>query len=185
MSNTFISTDYMRLLSKRTFSIAEILRLIKNNESLEVIENSLFQSKNINKDGITNISGHYRNACKKKCLTSIMEIKNNKRKKVTTDNFSIPLVSDYVAIIKNNYSVPQLKMICRHYKQKLSGNKDEVQNRILFYMLRSCDINIIQNAWRKHIIKKYHRLRGPAITNRKLCINDTDFCSMDNLEDIS
>lgn len=185
MSNTFISTDYMRLLSKRTFSIAEILRLVKNNDTLDVIKKELFYSNNTNKGEITNITTHYRNTCIQNCISSIIDIKNNKRKKVSSENFNIPLVSDYAAIIKNNYSVQQLKMICRHYKQKLSGNKDEVQNRILFYMLRSCDINIIQNAWRKHIIKKYHRLRGPAIVNRKLCVNDTDFCSMDNLDSIS
>ncbi len=49
MSNTFISTDYMRLLSKRTFSIAEILRLVKNNDSLDVIKKELFYSNNTNK----------------------------------------------------------------------------------------------------------------------------------------
>ena len=169
-----------KLLKERGFDLD-----IKKYDSLEVIKQELFYSNHTNKGEKTNITTHYRNACIKNCLSSIMNIKNHKRKKVSSENFNIPLVSDYDAIIKNNYSVQQLKMICRHYKQKLSGNKDEVLNRVLFYMLRSCDITIIQRAWHKYIIKKYHRLRGPAIVNRKLCVNDTDFCSMDNIEDIS
>ena len=185
MPKTFISTDYIKLLAKRTFTIAELLRFLKNNDSLEVIEKSLFHSNNTNKGTITNSSTHYSKACVKKCLSAIMDVKKNKRRKVSNIDFEVPSVEKYTEIIKNNYSVPQLKIICRHYKQKLTGNKDEVQNRIFFYMLHSCDANIIQRAWGKYIIKKYHKLRGPAIGNRSLCVNDTDFCSMENLDDIS
>ena len=186
MSKSFIVTDYIQLLTKRTFTITEILRFIKNNNNtLEVIEKMLFHSNNINKGETQHLFQHYRKACTNKCLSAIMEIKTQKRRKVSKEDFVVPSIEKYTEIIKNNYSVSQLKMICRYYKQKLSGNKDEVQNRILFYMLRSCDVNIIQRVWQKYIMKKYHKLRGPAAVNRKLCVNDTDFCSMESLDDIS
>ena len=184
MTTTFISSDYMNMLTKRTFSITDILRFSKGNTT-EEIKQALFNSHNTEKKDISNTTLYYRNQCIEDCISSITYIKNNKRKKISSENFSIPHISEYSHIIKNNYSVQQLKSICRHYKQKIGGNKNEIQNRLLFFMLRSCDINIIQRAWRKHIVKKYHRLRGPAIINRKLCVNDTDFCSMENLDDIS
>ena len=34
----------------------------------------------------------------------------------------------------NNYRISQLKEICRHYKLKLGGNKDELTNRVYNYL---------------------------------------------------
>jgi hypothetical protein len=184
MSKSYLSAEYIELLATRTFTIADVIKLLKTNITHATIKDFLFLSNNTLKCH-TLSPKYYRKECVNRCIESILATKKNKREKVTVTNFVVPPSDKYTELIENNFSVPQLKTICRHYKQKLSGNKNEIQNRLFFFMLRSCDANIIQRVWRKHIIKKYHRLRGPASVRRELCVNDTDFCSMESLTDIS
>ena len=184
MSKSHVSIDFVTQLTKRTFTITDVIKLLKTNINNNIIEDAFFPSNKVSKGGESQHK-YYRQKCAKDCIATIMSVKKNKRTKVLSDNFIIPPIEKYTELIKRNFSVPQLKTICRHYKQKVSGNKNELQNRIFFYMLRSCDASIIQRAWRKHIVKKYHLLRGPAIVRRELCVNDTDFCSMESLKDIS
>ena len=42
-----------------------------------------------------------------------------KRKKVSMDDFQVPEYSDYEKLRVINYNVPQLKSICRYYKQRV------------------------------------------------------------------
>lgn len=184
MSKSHVSTEFISQLTKHTFTITDVIKLLKTNIDNNIINDAFFLSNNKSKGDESQLK-YYREKCVKNCIATILSVKKNKREKVVAANFIIPPLEKYTALIEKNFSVNQLKTICRYYKQKVSGNKNELQNRIFFYMLRSCDASIIQRAWRKHIIKKYHRLRGPAIVRRELCVNDTDFCSMESLTDIS
>ena len=53
-----------------------------------------------------------------------------KRKTVSQEEFTILEFADFGKILEVNYNVAQLKKMCRHYKQKVSGNKSQLINRI-------------------------------------------------------
>jgi len=182
MSSSIQATDYIKMLAKNTINYTDIFKLIKD-PTLPVPADTI--SIIIEKTLFYNSATNYSKKCLEKCTQAIINVKNNKRKKVSASMFSTPMIEKYENIIIYNYSVAQLKSICRRYGQRISGNKDELQNKLFFYLLRSADTNIIQHAWRRYIRKKYHILRGPARYNRKLCVNETDFCTMEDIEDIS
>ena len=127
-------------------------------------------------------------------IETTREIKKiNKKKKVLNhseknknlfNKFEILKINEYDKLQKNNYSIPQLKELCRYYKIKISGNKDEIIKRLYDYLLKSFFISKIQKTFRKHLIVKYIKLHGPAFIKRHLCVNETDFLSMENLKDI-
>jgi len=85
---------------------------------------------------------------------------------------------------ENKYNISQLKEICKHYKQKISGTKKELVERITNYFKQNDCIYIIQHLCRRFLYKKYKKLHGPARINRTLCVNETDFYTMEPIKDI-
>ena len=118
-----------------------------------------------------------------KCQTKMPIIKN--LLKLKDDNIIIPTIATYNDLTKYNYNTSQLKLIAKHYKLKLGGNKLELIIRIHSYLYFSSYIIIIQKFVRKIIVKKYNLLHGPAILNRKLCTNIDDFITMEPVEQIN
>ena len=57
---------------------------------------------------------------------SIKDKLQKKRKKIPSDDFEIPEIKDYNKLLSKGYNVKQLKVICKFYKQKKSGNKSEL-----------------------------------------------------------
>ena len=119
-------------------------------------------------------------------MFSYCNMSNFKKKQntINDNNFEIPIYDDFELLNKINYKVPQLKEICSHYKLKKSGNKNELKNRIYDFLFNSKYAILIQKTWRRFILLKCNKLKGPALFNRKLCINSVDFLSMDSVEDI-
>ena len=117
---------------------------------------------------------------------SIAVPKGSKRGRLTiTDkNFLCPNYSQYNLLADNNYKVKHLKDICRKYKQKVSGNKDELMFRIYNYLRLSGYCCIIQKKCRNYLIKKYNKARGPGHLKRDICVNKTDFLTMDDLKSL-
>ena len=118
---------------------------------------------------------------------SIQIPKNISRKRIIINDkdFICPKYNEYNLLVSNNYKVKQLKEICRKYKQKVSGNKDELTHRIYNYLRLSDSLLIIQKCCRKFLLNKYNKAHGPASLNRKLCVNTTDFLTMDSLKTLS
>lgn len=118
------------------------------------------------------------------------EIKNrkktNKKKydKLKYNKPSILKYNEYNLLEIYNYTVAELKLICKKYKLKQGGNKTELKIRIYNYLKFCESVVIIQKVWKKYILKKYNNLRGPAKYNRSLCVNETDFYTMDPLNDL-
>ena len=54
--------------------------------------------------------------------------------KIVDDCIIIPTIKNYDVIAKYNYNVNQLKMIAKHYKLKISGNKPQLVSRIFCYL---------------------------------------------------
>ena len=141
----------------------------------------------INPDMDNIIIDRKENMCINTCIKSFsinVIGKNMKKEKMTDNNFKILKYSDYELLIKYNYNVKQMKTICKHYKLKQSGTKMELVNRIYNYLRLTHYINKIQKVWRKYLLNKIKKLRGPGYLNIKNCVNDTDFLTIDNLKDI-
>ena len=109
----------------------------------------------------------------------------NKKMKVSDSNFVVPQFEEYTCIEKYNYSVSQLKIMCRHYGRKITGVKSELRGRLYNYLRLSNSVVKIQRLVKLYFLRKYNTLKGPAKFNRGMCVNDTDFFSMDDIKDIS
>jgi hypothetical protein len=105
-------------------------------------------------------------------------------KKVPDKVFEIPREKECSFLIKNNYKIAQLKKICKHYNVISSGNKEVLRKRLYNLLRLSSNVRKIQNCCKHYLLRKYNNLRGPARYNRTLCVNETDFYSMDDLADI-
>lgn len=108
----------------------------------------------------------------------------NKKNKICNKNFRIPIFKEFYMLIENDYNVPQLKMICGEYGMLKAGKKDELITKIYRYLYFSNSINKIQKIYRKYLIKVYNKYHGPAYKNNKLCVNDTDFVTQEDLDKI-
>ena len=106
-----------------------------------------------------------------------------RRKKVSQDDFEVPEYEDFNSLKTTNYNVPQLKQICRFYKQRVSGNKDQLIFRIYNYLRFSYHANMIQKIFRGYIVRKLISLKGPAYQDRQ-CNNIQDFMTLDKLTEI-
>lgn len=113
-----------------------------------------------------------------------MHPKIEKQIKINETNFKIPGTNEYNDIIKFNYTIPMLKKICEHYKISKSGTKQELSINIYLFLFATNSIIKIQNAFRLYLRRKLIKLHGPAVNNKCLCVNDTDFLTMDNLNEV-
>lgn len=82
------------------------------------------------------------------------------------------------------YKLPQLKALAKHHKLHVSGTKPVLLDRILDYFKRCKCANYIQCRFRGHMVRFSFRIRGPAFRKRVGCVNDTDFITMDPLDEI-
>jgi len=113
-------------------------------------------------------------------------IPTNKRvEKISNDNITTPTIDNLDILFENNYNVQQLKQFTKQYKLKVSGNKKELVNRIYVFLRLSKVIIKIQKVFRGFLLRKCNSLHGPALMNRKLCTNDTDFLSGDDFKTLN
>jgi hypothetical protein len=94
--------------------------------------------------------------------------------------------SDYFKkkITLKDYKIPDLKIIAKQHGLHVSGTKPILIDRIQTHFNRTKTIIIIQACFRGWIVRYSIKLRGPAFNNRKLCVNDSDFVSMEPLLEI-
>lgn len=112
-------------------------------------------------------------------------LNNNKKGKKTKENeLIIPIFSQYAEFQRNKYSGDELRAICKYYNIKSIGNKHTLTLNIFNHLFLSFYALKIQKCWKRNSYKFYAKLRGPARFNRSLCVNETDFYSMDPLSDI-
>lgn len=119
------------------------------------------------------------------CVGTIKRGINVTERRVPDNEFAVAQIGDHETIFNNNYSVKQLKAMCKWHKLKLSGTKIELQSRLYELLHLSFHARRIQRAWRNHLVTVCNRLRGPAAFKRNECVNDTDFFSMENLDNVT
>jgi hypothetical protein len=105
--------------------------------------------------------------------------------KVTDENIIIPNINNYYELTKYNYNIAQLKTFAKHYKLKITGNKKQLISRVFCFLYLSSYIIKIQKNFRGMLQRKYNILHGPALQNRDLCTNSTDFITMEPIKDIN
>jgi hypothetical protein len=96
----------------------------------------------------------------------------------------IPECTEYAEFVKSEYKVNELKDVCKHYGIKCSGTKPELKDRIYTHLIQSHFIKRIQRAIRRNFVKRHSRMSGPAYSDRSLCVNESDFYSMELMGDI-
>ena len=110
-------------------------------------------------------------------------ISSKKKKiKMTSDEFAIPEVNEYNLLLKYNYTCYQLSQMCKYYKQKVSGNKNEKIFRLYNYLKYSNYSKKIQKIIRGYMVRKLFNLK--KLDMLKKCINDTDFLTLEEIKDI-
>ena len=82
------------------------------------------------------------------------------------------------------HKVQTLKQSMREYKLRIGGKKEELVERLTIYFNRNTSAILVQRCFRSWICRYIKRLRGPAYLNKGICVNDTDFCSMEPISDI-
>jgi hypothetical protein len=110
--------------------------------------------------------------------------KTNKKEKDNIENDYVPKISEYNLILNGSHNVAQLKYLTKQYKLKITGNKSQLIKRIYTYLYLSFNSVKIQKIMRGFIQRKYNNCHGPAIRNRRICTNDTDFYTMDELSEL-
>jgi hypothetical protein len=133
--------------------------------------------KNKSKD--CNIIDNYNNYLKEKIETNIPVIKN--KQKYDSDFLHIPSLSEYYLITKINYNINQLKQIATYYNIKKSGNKNQLVNRLYTFIYLSFWIIKIQKIFRGFIQRKLNKLKGEGLFDRKVCNNNEDFVTFEEL----
>lgn len=119
----------------------------------------------------------------------ITDTKINKNIKQRTNNniennYYIPIYNDYKSFRNSNYKHTHLKKICKSYKLQLSGNKSVLNDRIYDHLVYTNFSIILQKYFRRYFVQIYFKLMGPALYNRSLCMNTTDFFSLENISDV-
>ena len=137
----------------------------------------------LNKNKGNDMTDEYMDIITKRAMKSLPEVK--KALKVTDDCISIPTIKNYDNLTKYNYNIAQLKIIAKHYKLKISGNKPQLSLRIFSYLYFSLYAIKIQKIFRGMLVKKYKLVHGPAAMNRKICNNAHDFITMEPVEEIN
>ena len=88
------------------------------------------------------------------------------------------------SIVLKNFKIPELKLIARENCLHVSGSKPVLIERIHNHFTKSVYAISIQKLFRGHINRKLIKLKGEALKNKKICVNETDFYTLDPLEDI-
>ena len=96
----------------------------------------------------------------------------------------MPTLANYKELVDYNVTVSFLKSVAKHYKLKVSGNKNELLQKIYAYFHYSWFALRLQRIYRGYLLRRLLRLQGAGLRNRKLCTNSTDFITFEDLKDI-
>ena len=90
-----------------------------------------------------------------------------------------------------DYKVAELKEMCAiiqrdfdYKKIKVTGTKGELRQSVYNFYHHTFHCIKIQLKFNRFLRRKLNKLRGPALSNREICINETDFYSFDPIREI-
>jgi len=108
-----------------------------------------------------------------------------KPKNISKTSISL-LYNDFVKnkTVLKKYKLNELKQIAKSNKLRISGTKMILIERIEELFNRSIQCVNIQKIYRGYIVKKSFSLRGEGFKNRKICVNENDFYTLEPLCEI-
>ena len=114
---------------------------------------------------------------------------NMMSKPINTDAININIIDklniyDSKKFDIKTYKLPELKNIARYYKIRITGTKPELIERITTFIKKNKSATRIQSVFRSHLVRLSIRLRGNCLKNRTLCVNDSDFYTLDPIAEI-
>jgi hypothetical protein len=80
--------------------------------------------------------------------------------------------------------LPQLKAVAKYNTLRVSGTKPELLNRIIDHFNKIKSAIRIQTILRRNIVIRSIKSRGIGLTDRKKCVNDIDFYTLEPLSEI-
>ena len=91
--------------------------------------------------------------------------------------------SNFFQLLTRKWNVQELKQFAKQHKLKISGNKNELLQRLFVHMKLSKDAIVIQKLFRGYMQRKLNDLHGPAalMKNREMCNNHEDFLTGDSI----
>ena len=114
-----------------------------------------------------------------------METKIKSEKEIETKKeLYYPNMTNFRHIFNKNLNIKFLREIVKKYKLRASGNKQDLTNRIYSHLFFTKNILIIQRVFRGYIQRMKNWCQGPALINRSICVNETDFISMEKIDEI-
>ena len=116
--------------------------------------------------------------------SSKCEERNNVKKGKAVKKCEELSIHNYNTLLVVKYKMDELKKLCTRYKISKGGNKDDLTKRIYEYCKNSIGPLKIQKVFRGFLCRKLHKMQGPALMDRKICTNDTDFFTMDDMAEI-
>ena len=124
------------------------------------------------------------------CLVASPSERNKPIIKKRVNNKSVILTDlNYTNYINNNldlnrYKLPQIKEAVRKHKLRLSGKKSVLIERLIACFISITKAIKIQAVFRRWLVIQMNMLRGPAFNNIDLCVNDSDFSTLEPLMEI-
>uniref|UniRef100_A0A6C0K2G5 SAP domain-containing protein n=1 Tax=viral metagenome TaxID=1070528 RepID=A0A6C0K2G5_9ZZZZ len=80
--------------------------------------------------------------------------------------------------------LPDLKAVAKYYKLRITGTKPELIERIETHFDKNKKAGVIQAIFRGHLVRFSIKLRGCALKKRSMCVNDSDFYTLDPIDEI-
>lgn len=108
-----------------------------------------------------------------------------KRIKLPDNDFDEKNFNNPEQLLEFEFNIPQLKKLNKFNNLKISGNKNQLLTRVYNYTYYSKLVIKIQKNWRNYIRKIFNKLHGPAFIKRDLCINDSDFFTLEECKNIT
>ena len=97
----------------------------------------------------------------------------------------VPTMNTYFTLLELNYTSVQLRGFAKHYKIKISGTKKDISTRLFALLYFASFATKIQKRVRGYLLRLFNnKLHGPACFKRALCVNDSDFMTMEDLKSI-
>jgi hypothetical protein len=148
--------------------------MLKNDIIIESIKDV------INVDSIVN---EFMDVSQQQDVKQVVKIARIRKK--TIDKMAI----NYENFIKfqlnlKTYTLPELKYAAKSHRLLISGTKPLLIARLEVLFKNIKNAIIIQRFFRGWVVRYSFKLRGPALNNRQICLNDTDFITLEPLSEI-
>lgn len=145
------------------------------------MNNTILNENNTKNKDENNAVDYYSYLCDK--VTKHLHFSKN-LEKIDGENMYVPNFNQANFVYRYKYNLPQLKLIAKSYKLKITGTKMQLVLRIYSFLFLSNSSIKIQKMIRGYLERKYIHLHGPAFKNKGICTNTFDFLSMDELTNI-